>query len=952
MSATFKFVKWCAVFFIIFYTSIVSLNAKDLKVERIQRSLLLSGYDPGIIDGYWGNRTARALAEMAKDLEFAPIPRSKADLTPAVFRALDSAYQLYAETQELNIPHLQDLMTITDARHLLERSGIGAHPKEILEILGLTRSAAITAITKDLSKSTISITPPEFLTTPQLPEYWIRWDYEEERRQQFRVARDEEMGKLRKWWIQEMIATPNPQSERLILLWHNHFVTAYSGIQEEVHAIARQHWTFRELGHTNFRDLTRALVRDAAMLNYLDNDRSRKEQPNENLARELMELFVLGEGNYTEQTVKDVARALTGYSYNRMRHFEFEFKPWDHDNSVKNVLGRQGRFNGDNIVDILLAQPAAANFVASKFWNVYISDFNEDPEEIKRIANVFRKSDFDIKVLLRETLASEAFWAEDNRATIVKSPIDLMIGSIRSTGNLPDWWASLPNRLASIGQNLFEAPNVAGWPGGADWMTPSRLLMRGEMVMDIVSAQSLSNDVGNATILPATMASLPMVLNNEMVSAPQPQPQPQPEPEPEPQMRKVFIRYAAEDFEGAALFRIIAMGQEEDGISRLQWRSPLVEAEGGIDTARFGRVEDEDLPWRIATIEMPSSVEYDSLSVEFINDHCCGPGGSDGGDRNLFIDWVVLDDRLYLAEDGKQTSTFGGCGKARPGKMYCSARLFLTKFQSIEPDESKNIKTSDDIQDSTLLVDRVAFEWSERLDLNDDWSSFTFGLLHPSSAGISVDGMQLRIVRNRQDNGWRVLLQLEERSCFPSCLGGQMPPSADMNANGEKNVQFVLIGAERQKERAQWNQLTDTQRAFVSALWMSIPEILEESRNGRNWRERGAEKNLKSWQPIFDAIERTLPKSRYAKVKAKGGLKIEERNKGAGMMMSMMADLKNTSPQKIAGINIDEAEWSVWRPILGVDSPSNIFLAAEPVTSSPTSVALTELLLDPVFNLK
>ena len=137
-----------------------------------------------------------------------------------------------------------------------------------------------------------------------------------------------------------------------------------------------------------------------------------------------------------------------------------------------------------------LAQPVAAEFVVDRFWNVYVSDFNKDPNEIKRIANVFRASDFDIKVLLRTILTSKAFWAADNRATIVKSPIDLIVGSIRSTGTLPDWWASLPNRLASIGQNLFEAPNVAGWPGGADWITASRLLTRREMVMDIASADA------------------------------------------------------------------------------------------------------------------------------------------------------------------------------------------------------------------------------------------------------------------------------------------------------------------------------------------------------------------------------------------------------------------------------------------------------------------------------
>ena len=923
----------------VFLLSITAVFAQDSKVTRIQRALVVSGYDPGPVDGYWGNRTSSALAQMAGDMGLASAPKSKAGITSEVITALDNAYQTHLEQQERGRRHLQEVMTVADARHLLERSGVGAHPSEILKLLGLNRSAAVTSIMEGLDGSDTSIAPPAFLTAPRIPEYWIRWDYEEDGRQRFRVARDKEMGELRNWWIKEMIATPSPQAERLILLWHNHFVTAYSGVQEEVHAVARQHWTFRELGHTNFRDLTRALVRDAAMLNYLDNDRSRKEQPNENFARELMELFVLGEGNYSEETVKEVARALTGYSYNKMRNFEFEFKPWHHDKGIKNVFDKRGRFDGDEIVDILLAQPAAAEFIVDRFWNVYVSDFNKDPEEIKRIADVFRSSDFDIKVLLRAILASKAFWADDNRATIVKSPIDLLVGSIRSTGVLPAWWASLPNRLASIGQNLFEAPNVAGWPGGADWVTASRLLIRREMVMDIASAEPSREEKDNNMMLSEVAAPVVAMSNIQMMSAPQ------------PKVRKVSVRYAAEDFEGSPKFNITTMGQK-DGMPWMQWRSELFEAEGGIDTARFGRVENNDLPWRIATFEMPAGVTYNKLILEFVNDHCCGLGGSDGGDRNLFVDWVALEGRLYLASDGKQTNNYGNCGTARPGKMYCSSKLVLTEFQSFKSGERAITEASGDTLDATLVAERVAFKWAEKLDPNDHWNSFTFALLNPSAAGISIDGIQVRIVRNRYDNGWRTLLQLEDRSCFPSCLGGPLPRSAYTNKNnGDRNVSFILLGPEWRDEKSQWNQLTDAQRKFVSALWMSVPEMLAEAVKGRNWRERDAKNMLKSWLPIFDEIEKSLPKSRYAKLAAKGGLRVIEREEGEAVM-SMMAALSNTSPQQIAGIDRQEASWPSWQDRLQPQSLSQTFLAAAPITFASTTQNLMELMLDPVFNLK
>ena len=218
---------------------------------------------------------------------------TKSDISKEALSALNSSYHSYSEKSELEIMYLQQHVDAADARHLLERTGLGAHPSEVKRLIGLTRSKAVSHVLENLDGTKVTVDPPEFISSQSFPDYWIRWDYEESERQAFRISRDQEMGDFRTWWIRELISTPNPQAERLLLLWHNHFVTAYSGVQEEVHAIAKQHWTMRELGHTNFRSLAKAMIRDPAMLNYLDNDRSRKEQPNENLARELMELFVL-----------------------------------------------------------------------------------------------------------------------------------------------------------------------------------------------------------------------------------------------------------------------------------------------------------------------------------------------------------------------------------------------------------------------------------------------------------------------------------------------------------------------------------------------------------------------------------------------------------------------------------------------------------------------------------
>ena len=260
-----------------------------------------------------------------------------------------------SEKNDHNYPWLQMNVSFEDARHLVSRTGIGAHPSEISRLVGLTRSQAISMIIANIDSRHPETETPIFFNKPY-PNYWIQGDLDENDQQKFRVARDKEMEELRLWVVSEMLTTQKPAAEKLIMFWHNHFVSSYSGVNENVHLIAKQHWTFRQLGHTNFRSLAKAIIKDAAMLEYLDNKQSRKRNPNENLARELLELFVIGEGNYSEKTVKEVARALTGYSSNGLRQDEFRFNHWDHDNGWKIIFDRKGHFDGDDVIDILLNQ--------------------------------------------------------------------------------------------------------------------------------------------------------------------------------------------------------------------------------------------------------------------------------------------------------------------------------------------------------------------------------------------------------------------------------------------------------------------------------------------------------------------------------------------------------------------------------------------------------------------
>ena len=252
----------------------------------------------------------------------------------------------------------------------------------------MTRSKAVSYIINEI-KTESWLPLPKFLDGSN-PPYWIVGDLNSEEEQSFRVARDREMNEYRLWWIKEMIETPSPQTERLVLFWHNHFVSSYSAINEQSTSIARQNIMFRELGSGNFKMLTKSVIKDPAMLNYLDNEFSEKGKPNENLSRELMELFVLGEGNYSEKTVREGARALTGYSVNKIRNTSFFFDGWRHDNGVKNIFDRSGDFNGDQFVDILFEQANASEFLTRKFWRNFVSEVIEDEDEIRFIAKRFK----------------------------------------------------------------------------------------------------------------------------------------------------------------------------------------------------------------------------------------------------------------------------------------------------------------------------------------------------------------------------------------------------------------------------------------------------------------------------------------------------------------------------------------------------------------------------------
>jgi uncharacterized protein (DUF1800 family) len=242
----------------------------------------------------------------------------------------------------------------------------------------------------------------------------------------------------------------------------------------------RQNVLLRREALGSFRRLLHDIAKDPAMLVYLDNAGSRRQAPNENFAREVMELFTLGEGHYSERDVKEAARAFTGWSLDRDTG-QFTYRRLWHDGGEKTVLGHTGRLGGAEVLDLLLAHPRTAEFVTAKLWRELVSPA-PDAAEVRRIAAVFRGSGYEVKPLVRALLASDAFWAAENRAALIKSPVDVVVGTLRTFDVRPMDFRPAAFAVAALGQNLFQPPNVKGWPGGEKWIDASTLLGRRQFV--------------------------------------------------------------------------------------------------------------------------------------------------------------------------------------------------------------------------------------------------------------------------------------------------------------------------------------------------------------------------------------------------------------------------------------------------------------------------------------
>jgi uncharacterized protein (DUF1800 family) len=396
------------------------------------------------------------------------------------------------------------------AAHLLERAGFGGTPEEIARIAAMTPRQAVESLV-DFESINTDLKP--------FDESGI-WDpgmdpFPPSRAEAVRIAREHGEGlgerirpegsqrrlqpvvdkffysltanaietqRLGLWWANRMLATNRPLEEKLTLFWHGHFATGENKTRD-YRMMLKQNEMFRAHAAGNLRELLVGILKDPGMLVYLDNGENIKSHPNENFGRELLELFSMGVGNYSEHDVREAARAFTGWTNNVL---EFKFDADQHDAGQKTFLGQSGPFNGEDIIGIILKQPVTAEYVSGKLYKFFVRD-EVSPSVRTSLGRTFRDSGFEVKPVLKQMFLSKDFYSDAATATQTKGPVQLVVSTYKKLGlrqipTIPDF-----GRMTSgLGQSLFDPPNVAGWAGGRTWITPSTLLQRGNLFREVL----------------------------------------------------------------------------------------------------------------------------------------------------------------------------------------------------------------------------------------------------------------------------------------------------------------------------------------------------------------------------------------------------------------------------------------------------------------------------------
>ena len=326
------------------------------------------------------------------------------------------------------------------------------------------------------------------------------------------ASRSDDENRLKAWWLFRMLFTPDPLQEKLALMWHNHFATSNLKVKD-LGMMLRQNEVFRQFASDRFTKLLREMLRDPAMLVWLDANSNRVGHPNENLARELMELFTLGIGNYSEQDVKETARALTGWS---IKVGEVTFRPEHHDAEPKTILGQTGRFDAESLAELLLNQEATSRRLAWRLCDLLMGEGGVDQDAIDELASGLQTRQLDIAWAVEIVLRSELFFTKKNIGSRVSNPAEYIVSTVRSLELIdkPPSTLILAEWCTRLGQDLFRPPNVGGWNGGRSWLNSRTLIGRANFAATLVAGEL------HYPVQPPDLKRL-LVLHNEPTDGPQ-----------------------------------------------------------------------------------------------------------------------------------------------------------------------------------------------------------------------------------------------------------------------------------------------------------------------------------------------------------------------------------------------------------------------------------------------
>jgi uncharacterized protein (DUF1800 family) len=417
------------------------------------------------------------------------------------------------------VPSPGDPWDAAKAAHLLRRAGCGPLPQEVAEAVASGPDRAVDALFAFPPEPDSAGLFDEVRAAEQqaddarrrLPRVRLRDNpelralYQEAQREHGRAI----VG-LTAWWLDRLARTPAPLQEKLTLFWHGHFTSSFGDVHDAI-AMYNQNQLFRRHAAGNFARLLDGVARDPAMLRYLNNDENRRGHPNENWARELMELFTMGIGHYTEADIKESARAWTGWTLRDYRSYvdrrTFAFKPLLHDGGTKTFLDQSGAWDGTDIMRIILAHPATPQWIAGRLARFFVSP-QPDPGLVDALAQQLYLTGYEVAPALRALFRSRAFYGQEVMYTQVKSPTQLIVGAVRHLGIADPDWVRLSQAMAGMGQRLFFPPTVAGWHGEAAWMNAGTVFARTDVLAGLVAGAVGSPDLSAFSSLDAVTSRL------------------------------------------------------------------------------------------------------------------------------------------------------------------------------------------------------------------------------------------------------------------------------------------------------------------------------------------------------------------------------------------------------------------------------------------------------------